>query len=82
MAQTTAPNELANKAEEYDVAASAHGGDGDGQRTVLVNDFDGEMSVDGIEALAEREGYFVFSAEPNEVTLVAYEDCAWKSRGA
>lgn len=75
--QTPNPSELADEVAEYGLDAQAHDSN---QRTVVVDRDDSTCSVDGVEALAEREGYFVFSTDAAEITLVAYEDCEWKSR--
>lgn len=49
------------------------------QRTVIVERDDDVASHSGVEALAERNGYFVFATDADEFTLVAREDCEWKS---
>jgi hypothetical protein len=77
--QTAATVELAEQIRENDVDATAHDGD---QRTVVVERDDSTFSASGVEALAERNGYFIFAKDANEYTLVAYEDCAWKPQGA
>lgn len=78
---TAAPDELAGDVTEtLELDATAHGADGDGQRTVVVDRDDITASVDGVEAVAERAGYFVFATDAAEITLVAREDCGWKSR--
>lgn len=74
--QTAAPTRLAELVEEYDLAADAYD---EKQKTVVVERDDSVCSVDGIQALAERNGYFVLATDASEVTLVAREDCEWKS---
>lgn len=49
------------------------------ERTVVVHRNEEEASHSAVEALAERNGYFVFATDAQEFTLVAREDCEWKS---
>jgi len=76
---TTTPDDLAAVFEDEGMTATGHGADGDGDRTVVVEN-DGSMSASGVEALGERNGYFLFASDAAEFTLTAYADCAWKSR--
>lgn len=80
MAQTrTATTETLAEVIEIELSLRARAFD-EGQRTVVVDRDDDTASVDGVQAVAERRGYFVFATDDEEITLVAYDDCAWKSR--
>lgn len=73
---TSTPAKMVELYGEYELDADGYDTP---NRTVVVHRDDSVCSLDGVQALAERNGYFVFAVDAREVTLAAYADADWKS---
>jgi len=72
---TETSDDLATALQEAGVSLAHEGDD-----TIVVARDDDVISFSGVEALAERRGWFVFASDPSEITLQTYDSCPWKEQ--